>query len=396
MATTFVTALAKGEDSFQTAGQAVRQALDKLEGKQADLAIVFASSRYDYAEVVRAVREATGGAPLIGSSTAGEFTENAVEKGSVAVALISSTTHKFFNGIGGGLRENQALAIEQAIQGLPNEVADHPFWSAIMLIDGLAGKGEEATLAGLSVMGPDVKFAGGAAGDDLKFAETKVFCNDRIEKDAATVCLVASKVPMAISVKHGHVPVTPPMTITKAVDSVLYEVDGKPAFEVWKECLREEAKKEGIDVDALTDATSIGSFLVRYEAGLLTGDDYKMRVPLGANPDGSLQFACTIPESAVIRICRGAKENQVDSARQAAENALAAAGNAKLAGAIVFDCCCRAIILGDEFYRGRDAIKDVLGDIPLIGYETYGEIAMESGQMSGFHNTTTVLLLIPS
>ena len=44
-----------------------------------------------------------------------------------------------------------------------------------------------------------------------------------------------------------------------------------------------------------------------------------------------------------------------------------------------------------------DAIKEVLGkDIPIHGFETYGEICMDPNQFSGFHNTTTVIALIPS
>ena len=40
-----------------------------------------------------------------------------------------------------------------------------------------------------------------------------------------------------------------------------------------------------------------------------------------------------------------------------------------------------------------DEIKSILGKIPIIGFETYGEIGMEPTQMSGFHNTTTVVML---
>ena len=32
---------------------------------------------------------------------------------------------------------------------------------------------------------------------------------------------------------------------------------------------------------------------------------------------------------------------------------------------------------------------------PLAGFETYGEIALDAGDMSGFHNTTTVVLALP-
>ena len=33
--------------------------------------------------------------------------------------------------------------------------------------------------------------------------------------------------------------------------------------------------------------------------------------------------------------------------------------------------------------------------IPMLGWETYGEIRLEPGQFSGFHNTTSVVLLLP-
>jgi len=89
------------------------------------------------------------------------------------------------------------------------------------------------------------------------------------------------------------------------------------------------------------------------------------------------------------------QQEQISSAKKAAEIALLAAKGARLAGAIVFDCVCRAVILGDGFSKAVNEIKNVL-NVPLIGFETYGEIAMEIGQLSGFHNTTTVVLLIPA
>jgi hypothetical protein len=49
-----------------------------------------------------------------------------------------------------------------------------------------------------------------------------------------------------------------------------------------------------------------------------------------------------------------------------------------------------------QFYSGVDQFKNVLGDIPILGWETYGEICMEPGQFSGFHNTTSVVVLIPA
>lgn len=73
--------------------------MDKAGAKDASLSVVFVSTAYDYQAVVKGVREVTNNAPLIGCSTAGEFTEERVEKESVACAVISTDTHKFFPGI---------------------------------------------------------------------------------------------------------------------------------------------------------------------------------------------------------------------------------------------------------------------------------------------------------
>jgi methyl-accepting chemotaxis protein len=67
-----------------------------------------------------------------------------------------------------------------------------------------------------------------------------------------------------------------------------------------------------------------------------------------------------------------------------------------VAGAVVFDCICRNLILGNEFRTAVRAMWDELGGAPLAGFETYGEIALQVGEMSGFHNTTTVVLAFPS
>jgi methyl-accepting chemotaxis protein len=396
MGTKFGTAIAKGKDSLKVGQEAAKKAMDKAGAKDVSLSVVFASSAYDYKAVVKGVREVTNSAPLIGCSTAGEFTEEKVEKESVACAVISTDTHKFFPGMGKGLKEDELKALKDASSKFPSSVEGYPYLSAVLLVDGLAGKGEESVLAALDALGPNVKFSGGAAGDDLKFKQTTVFANDEVASNAASLTLVASRTPVAIGVKHGHSPISPPLTITKAEGNVVYEIDGKPAFEVWREYTRENAKTIGIDVDKMSQAEAVQTFFTRYEAGLLTGTEYKIRWLGGTTTtDGPITFPCTMSEGMVVRVMESPKQAQISSAKKAAEFALQAAKGAKLAGAIVFDCVCRAVILGDDFSKAVNEIKNVL-KVPLVGFETYGEIAMEIGQLSGFHNTTTVVLLIPA
>ena len=70
-------------------------------------------------------------------------------------------------------------------------------------------------------------------------------------------------------------------------------------------------------------------------------------------------------------------------------------GGVAPAGALVFDCICRNIILGPVFTDAVRGMSEELGGAPLAGFETYGEIALDKGDMSGFHNTTSVVLVFP-
>jgi methyl-accepting chemotaxis protein len=399
MATEFVTSIVTGSDSFKSGQEAAKQALQKMKQPQKpNLAIVFCSIQYDYAAVMSGIKDVIGEeVVIVGCTSAGQFSDQEAVKKGICCALIASDSHQFFSGIGQGLKNSPIQAIEEAVREFPPHVPNYPHQAAMLFVDGLAGKGEEAVLAAASLLGPKVKFAGGAAADNFNFKDTVVLGNNQALSDAVSICLIASQKPIIISAKHGHKPISAPLRVTRSEGNILYEVEGRPPLEVWKEHLREKLKAKGIDVDRLT-SKELSKVLLKYEAGLLTGDaEYKIRFPASCNPDGSFNFVCSMLEGSVITIMDSEEKDQIQSARQAAEMALEAAKGIELAGAVIFDCACRAMILREQF--GKTTIetnKEIFSNLPFIGCETYGEIAMDMGQLSGFHNTTTVIMLFPA
>jgi methyl-accepting chemotaxis protein len=223
---------------------------------------------------------------------------------------------------------------------------------------------------------------------------TTVSCGPRAASDAVVIAQIFSKAPLGLGVCHGHRPLSTPLRVTKAHGNVVEEIEGRPAWDVWRESTRSAAKAQGIDVDALASSDET-SFLLRFEAGLAAGAEYKIRAPLSRTAAGAISFACGVPEGAVIRITESAPKDQVASAREAARRAKAKLDGRAAAGAIVFDCICRNLILNDEFGGAVRGMVDELGGVPIAGFETYGEIALDAGDMSGFHNTTSVVLAFP-
>lgn len=391
MTTRFCSAAAQGTGT--EAGAALADNLGKaLAGDEPQLVLVFASTTQPLADVSSALTARFPNAAVLGASTAGEFTERGDGKQGVVACAISGGL-RVNGGIGRGLSADPERAVREAFGNAPGEIEGFPHRSALMLLDPLTGRGEEAVLIAGAMLGADVPLAGGAAGDDLHMKQTHVACGGAVESDAVVLAVVHSSAPFGLGVSHGHRPLSESMKVTRASGSTVFEINGRPAWEVWAEQTRTSADKRGVDPDKLPE-DQIGPYLLRYEAGLPAGAELKIRAPLSRGEDGSLGFACAIPEGAELRITESVPEAQIESARRAARQAHAQAGS-KLAGAVVFDCICRNLILGDRFGEAVDSISAELGGVPLAGFETYGEIALAAGDMSGFHNTTTVVLAIP-
>jgi len=392
--TLVATAIANG-DPGPAAAALVEQLRGTLGETKPAFVLVFASTKQPLRDIMPELTAAFSPAPILGASTAGEFTESSIAKLSVSAIAVAGA-FELHSGIGRNLKASPERAVAEAVARLPREVDGLPHRTAILLLDPLAGVSEEVTLLTADALGTDnpVPLAGGAAGDDLGMSTTWVACSDEVETDAVVVATIHSKHRLGIGVQHGHVPLSSPLEVTKSEGATVYEIEGRPAWDVWAEQTRPSAAKRGVDPATLSDA-DLGAYLLRYEAGLASGDSMKIRAPLSRGEDGSLGFACGIPQGAVIRITESEPVAQVEAARQAARRAKEGLDRDP-AGAIVFDCICRNLILGDEFDAAVHGMSEELGGVPLAGFETYGEIALDVGDMSGFHNTTTVVLALPS
>jgi methyl-accepting chemotaxis protein len=367
------------------------------------LVFVFASAPHSLPEVSRGVADAFPAATVVGASSSGEFVAPLAGKGAVVTIAVVGDV-KVYAALAEGLSADVEAAVDHCVAAVPNvkKADEYPHRTAIVLLDALSGRGEEAALLTAAMLGPNTLLAGGAAADDLQMVKTTVALGGRSASDALVVAVIASREPLGVGVSHGHAALSAPMKVTKAEGSLLQELDGRPAWDAWKDAIREHAKAQGHDVDALAPSEE-GAFLLRYEVGLSTGrggTGLKVRAPL-SREGTALRLACGVPEGALVRVTESTPLRQIESAAQAARLArqnLAPQpdGTRSVAGAVVFDCVCRALILDHAFADAVSAMAQELGGAPVGGWETYGEIAMNEGDLSGFHNTTSVVLAFPS
>ena len=399
MATDFVTEIATGTYGQAVGRSAAEEAHARMDRDEVDFCQVFASPKYDSQSVVDGIREVVGEETrLLGCTSAGEFSEGGLAEESVALALVSSDTHQFFTSMGHGQGADAKACVSEAVADLPEQVEGYPYNSVINLHDGLVGNGEQLALETQRAFGQRVGIAGGGAGDDLKMESTEVFCDGEVASDAVALAMIASEEPVAITVDHGHEPISDPIEVTDSdEEGYVYELDGKPAFEVWKDEVREVAAgEEDIDVDAVEPGDDkFTELLNKYPFGIDQVTEYKIRWPgLTDTTDGPMWFGVDIPEGTVFKVMRSPEEKQVESVVRAVNDAKATIQDRDIAGGFLYDCVCRSAILGDGFADSVHSVADELGR-PLLGFETYGEMCMQQAQLGGYHNATSVVMLLP-
>lgn len=331
---------------------------------------------------------------FVACTTAGEITERGLTHGGLSLMLIHGHDMTFDVTTAKSVSDSPRRAAESLCEGfhIQRERASRSGQSSatsLMLVDGVNGHGEELVDELFRATGSLHEVVGGAAGDEAAFQKTEVGFGEFSESDAAVCVRIFSEHRVGVGVDHGLNPVTEPMRVTKASGSTLYELDGKPAYEVYKQF----AKSQNVELDPST----VGKFLVNNELGVYLFNEFKKaRAPLKVGDSGELVCAAAVPQGSTVCILGGNPRSLVKAASHAAQEARHGLRGRPAAGVLLFDCICREAILDGSFDREIAAVREIFPNTPIAGFLTYGEIARYSGRLDGWHNATAVVAAIPA
>jgi hypothetical protein len=394
MATTAGSGRSLKTDTRAAAAEAVRMALGPLGGAPPTFGLVFASSKHDLAMALEEAQKAAPGAAIFACTTAGELTERGLTRGGMAAMMVRAEDMTVDLAVAGAVKQDPAAAARTLCADFARTsraagAAGQSMSTTVALVDGLNGAGETLVNEVLNATRTFQQVVGGAAGDDGAFKATHVGGRGKVNTDGAAVLHTFSRKPWGVGVDHGLRPNSGRMRVTRASANVVHQIDGKPAFDVYKEF----AAARGV---SLTPENA-GAFMIANEIGIHVFDELKRaRAPLGVGADGSLTCAAEIPEGASVSILDGEPGSMVAAARRAAEEACRNLGGSRAAGVLLFDCVCRGMILDGRFGQEIEAVRSVFPDVPVAGLLTYGEIARFKGRLDGWHNTTAVVAAIPA
>jgi hypothetical protein len=366
--------------------EAAEQALEKAGVSDPDLVIMFGSIGYDQRSLVRAVRETTGGVPLTGCSAEGTINgDDADESGfSVVVTAISSDELKWTNGLAKGLEaEPRAVGQRVAQHLLPDLSADTI--GLFVFPDGLkdfvvpTDNLVDNFFGGLEGILPNERFLplwGGGAGNNFNnFASpTYQYCDDEVITDGVSYALLSGKARAGWAVSHGCIPIGGERKVTRSKGNIIYEIDGKPAMEVFEEYLPEGALTNDRDWWRYAISLSICFKAPNY----MKDEEYVVRgMPAVSMADGSITVQTEVPEGTRVWLSSRDKEKITTGFDRMAAQIKEQLGGAEPKLVFQFECATR----GKMMFREQEKLKileqfrqSVGPDTPWAGFYTAGEI----------------------
>src|SRR5690349_11448783 len=176
--------LGVGKADGDTADAAARAYDNAVAGEDAKLLVVFASQSHDLQLLVDTLNERSGGVPLVGCSTAGEYSGTGPGENGVVVTALGGSGFSVRTSAVRGASERLRESGAEAAGCMADVDADLPHRVLMLLTDGLAGDQSEIVRGAYSILGASVPLVGGCAGDDLAMKQTHQFHGREVMTDA--------------------------------------------------------------------------------------------------------------------------------------------------------------------------------------------------------------------
>jgi hypothetical protein len=328
-------------------------------------------------------------AHLLGCSTGGQIhSDDVVDEDIAAVALRFANTSLKLACAPAGDPTNSRACGETIGRALACEGPDDKKLAGIFVLsDGLNVNGSELVAGIVSVVGEGVALTGGLAGDAALFKETVVGGDGPPRaRQVAAVGFYGDHVRIGHGSAGGWDEFGPRRRITRSKGNVLYQVDGKPALDLYKRYLGEEA--EGLPGTALL-------FPLRIRDPLHPEHELVRTVLAVDHEANSMTFAGDMPEGWVAQLMRGNLDRLAAGAADAAKQAVAGIDE-RDGVAILVSCIGRRLLMGQRTTDEVEAASAELGaGMPRLGFYSYGEISPHGGSgVCQLHNQTMTVTVI--
>jgi hypothetical protein len=257
----------------------------------------------------------------------------------------------------------------------------------LLLSDGIKVNGSDLVRGVTAELPSGVAVTGGLTGDAARFERTYV-CLDEFDDVEAVVGVgfYGEAFRVGYGSMGGWDAFGPERRITRSEGNVLYEVDGKPALDLYEQYLGEHAA--GLPASGLLFPMTVRAR--RDETGVV-------RTILSVDRAArSLTFAGDVPVGHFARLMRANFDRLLDGAAGAARVCEREPGGTGPELALLISCVGRKLVLKQRVEEEVEAVERALGaSVILAGFYSYGEISpFTRGARCELHNQTMTVTTI--
>jgi hypothetical protein len=355
--------------------------VDRLPALDSPRTLVVAFGAADLAVSGPALAELRAAYPqarLIGCSSAGEIMGGRLLDDSLVVGVARferSEVDLARTGVG------RAEDSFEAGAALASRLRAPDLRAVFVLSDGLRVNGSELVRGLASRLSRPVVVTGGLAGDGPRFERTWVVGGGEPTGGLVVAVGLRGAARVAHGSRGGWDMFGPERVVTRSRGNVLYELDGRPALELYKTYLG--ARAAGLPATGLLFPLSVRAGRAdrrRLVRTILAVDESRQ----------SLTFAGDVPEGYLAQLMRANFDRLIAGAADSAR--LCGKLRDRAALTIAISCVGRRLVLGERVEEELEATSRVLPR--QVGYYSYGEISPLAGGTCELHNQTMTLSVL--
>jgi len=320
---------------------------------------------------------------IVGNSTSGEIFNDELYEGTLSVVVMKfdTTTIKVCESTINNMQESFQVG-----ENISTKLSNTNLKSIFILSDGMNVNGSQLTKGINHKIKNNVVITGGLAGDDANFNKTWVIQDNKPTQNVVVaVGLYGENINVAHGSQGGWKQFGITRKITSSKDNIVYELDGKPALEIYKTYLGENAKD--------LPASGLLYPLMIQEDG---SQKQKVRTIFSVEEDNqSIAFVGDMPEGSTAMFMKASFSELIDGAIGAASKVLLSEYKDQNAVNIAISCVGRKLVLGQKTEDEIEAVYNKFGqNVSQVGYYSYGEISPITKGTCDLHNQTMTLTLI--
>ena len=323
---------------------------------------------------------------IVFGSTSGNITSASVEDDNLTITAIefekSSYLIKTSNVLSSVSNSSSYNIGKDLITQFSQENLKHVF----VVSEGSFINGSQLTKGMNAATDNNLLITGALCGDAARFEKTISSYNENPKSgEIVAIGLYGDSLEVSFSIRGGWTPFGPERIVTKSKDNVLFELDNKPALDLYKTYLGEKSKE-------LPGAALLYPLKVKS-----TNDKQSIvRTILNINEeDNSMILAGDILENSKVQLMMTNVDNIVNAAEIAAQQAIKFRKK-KPELAILVSCIGRKLVLDQRVEEEIEEVIEVIGNNTTVcGLYSYGEIAPFHGENNcQLHNQTMTITLI--